>query len=122
MPNEVRILSGDEVLTQIGLKRRIPRKGFRCKPRAQESALSLLLGRWDVDWAVRTAFGRDAAGEDMVRHTTATRIAEAGFRVILDKDPYPAHVSVEFDGQWTDEVCERFHRCFETAKEGGRGG
>jgi hypothetical protein len=106
-------ISGNEVLTQIGLKRREARKGFRCRPRSHESSMSLLLGEWDSDWAVRTAFGREPTREDAVRHGTAACLTEAGFRVIHNQFPYPAHVSVEFGGKWTEALCEAFHRCFE---------
>lgn len=105
-------LFGKEVLTQIGLKRRDSRKGFRSGPRSHEPSLSLLIGRWDVDWAVRTAFGREPRREDAVRYASASCLSEAGFRVIHDQIPYQAHVSFQFEGKWTEEVREAFHACF----------
>ena len=74
--------------------------------------MSLLLGQWDVDWAVRTAFGREPTAQDAVRYSTAERLTNAGFQLIHDQTPYQAHVSVQFEGEWTEEVCEAFHACF----------
>lgn len=105
-------LYGAEILTQIGLKRSVSKRGFRCAPRSHEKAMSLLLGKWDVDWAVRTAFGRESTAQDSVRYSTAERLSSAGFQVIHDQEPYQAHVSVQFEGEWTEEVCEAFHASF----------
>lgn len=111
--SEPRLLSGSEPVTQIGVRRRKPHTGFRARPRAHEKALSLLLGEWDADLAVREAFGREPRPDDSVRCTTAKALSFAGFRVIHDKDPYLAHVSVEFEGEWTEEIEARFHACFD---------
>lgn len=81
--------------------------------------MSLLLGRWDSVAAVRVAFGREATKKDAVRYSSAARLSSSGFSVIHDQDPFPAHVSVKFEGQWTEEVCERFHDCFESGAADG---
>ncbi|MQB01331.1 MAG: hypothetical protein GEU78_13735 [Actinobacteria bacterium] len=81
--------------------------------------MSLLLGQWDVVAAVRVAFGREATKKDSVRHAPAACLDASGFMVIHDHDPFPAHVSVQFEAEWTEEVCEMFHDCFESGATDG---
>jgi len=59
---------------------------------------------------------------DAVRYTTVGRLRDAGFRV--ESTPsrmIPNHVSVQYDGDWTDDVAKRFDDCFDQPAGGGGG-
>jgi hypothetical protein len=59
---------------------------------------------------------------DIVRYTTAERLTNAGFRVrSTPSRMIPNHVSVEYDGDWTDDVAKRFDDCFDQPLGGGGG-
>ena len=52
-------------------------------------------------------------GFDMVRHTTVAALYEAGFRPQRSPTPaIPDHVLAFVEGEWDDEVAERFDTCF----------
>jgi hypothetical protein len=50
---------------------------------------------------------------DAVRHTTVGDLEDAGFLVrAAPTRAIPDHVLVGYEGQWDDEVAERFDACF----------
>lgn len=97
---------------------------FRKAPRADERDVSLLAGRLtdrEAAMAVRQEF---IAWRDIVRYTTVERLQNAGFQVRSTPSRLiPNHVSVEYDGDWTDDVdvARRFNDCFDQPAEGGDG-
>jgi len=105
------------VLTQLGM--RLPGQAhFTVAPRrGREHDVSLLLSRLDArEAALAVRHGRrEFYQRDIVRHTTVGRLREAGFRVVSTPSKMiPHHVSVEYDGDWTDDgdVAKRFDDCF----------
>jgi hypothetical protein len=76
--------------------------------------MSLCLGRvLFVDVVVCAMFDRDVDWKkDSIRHTTAGRLQEQGFRVTYDDGDKLLHVRVEFDGDWTEDIGRRFDSCF----------
>jgi hypothetical protein len=106
-------LGRQTVLTQYG---RRDTSGFRMRPRpGVEEGISLIAGRLDVAEAHRLVVRRGfpKPGVDGVRHTTVGDLEDAGFlvraaptRAIRD------HVLVGYEGQWDDQVAERFDACF----------
>jgi hypothetical protein len=97
-------------LTQCGTK-----NSFRNKLREErlESALSLCLGKIPfVDVAVAAAFNREVKRSDAIRHATAGCLQERGFRVTYDDGERLLHVSVEFPGEWSENIGELFDGCF----------
>jgi hypothetical protein len=101
------------VLTQYG---RSDATGFRVRPRAGiESGISLIAGRLDVAEAHRLVVRRGSPrpGVDAVRYTTVGDLEDAAFRVrSAPTRAIPEHVLVDREGQWDDEVAERFDACF----------
>jgi hypothetical protein len=95
---------------------------FRTAPRAGERDVSVLAGhltRRQAALAVRQEF---VAWRDIVRYTTVERLRNAGFRVrSTPSRMIPNHVSVEYDGDWTDDVAKRFDDCFGQPTGGGGG-
>ncbi|MFN2555633.1 MAG: hypothetical protein ABR592_01965 [Nitriliruptorales bacterium] len=93
------------------------RGGFRCYPRrGRESGMSLTRGRLTPTEMARTVrpVKRGIRKGEAVRHTTVGRLEDAGFRVRLNPTHRnPEHVTVEFLGEWTDDVANLFHNCFE---------
>lgn len=54
-----------------------------------------------------------ATGVDAVRHSTVGDLEDAGFLVrAAPTRAIPDHVLVGYEGQWDDEVAERFDACF----------
>lgn len=50
---------------------------------------------------------------DVVRYTTVGRLREAGFEARSDPQPLnPAHVLVEYQAEWSEDIEEAFDRCF----------
>lgn len=101
------------MLTQYG---RSDATGFRVRPRAGiESGISLIAGRLGVAEAHHLVVRRGSPrpGVDAVRYTTAADLEDAGFRVrSAPTRAIPGHVLVDHEGQWDDEVAERFDACF----------
>jgi hypothetical protein len=101
------------VLTEYG---RLDVTGFRIRPRAGiESGISLIAGRLDVAEAHRLVVRRGSPrpGVDAVRYTTVDGLEDAGFRVRpAPTRAIPGHVLVDHEGEWDDEVAERFNACF----------
>jgi hypothetical protein len=106
-------LERDTVVTQYG---RRDASGFRVRPRpGVEEAVSLIAGRLDVAEAHRLVVRRGfpQPGVDAVRHTTVGDLEDAGFLVrAAPTQAIPEHLLVGYDGQWDDEVAERFDACF----------
>jgi hypothetical protein len=105
-------LRPETVLTQYG---REP-SGFRVRPRpGVEDAVSLITGRLDVAEAHHLVVRRGSPhpGVDAVRYTTVLGLQDAGFEVrAAPTRAIPDHVLVGYEGQWNDEVAERFDACF----------
>jgi hypothetical protein len=106
-------LRPEDVLTQYG---RQDATGFRNRPRpGVEEAISVIAGRLTAAEAHRLVIRRGAyrPAFDVVRYTTVAALSEAGFR--LERNPTPAipdHVVVFAEGEWGDEVAQRFDSCF----------
>lgn len=108
-------LHPDDEVTQYG---RLYDSGpnFRCRPRNEESGLSLIWGSVSTETACSLICpflkGR-VRPSDSVRYSTIGTLEDAGFRVYRRPlDYFPHHLEVEFDSEWTDDVCDRFHKCF----------
>lgn len=101
------------VLTQYG---RLDRSGFRVRPRpGVEDGISLIAGRLEIAEAHRLVVRRGfpQPGVDAVRHTTVGDLEDAGFVVrSAPTRAIPDHVLVGYEGQWDDQVAERFDACF----------
>jgi hypothetical protein len=112
MPDHDR-LPPESALTQYG---RRDNSGFRVRPRpGVEDGISLIAGRLGVVQAHRLVVRRGSplVGVDAVRHTTVDDLEDAGF--VVQPAPtraIPDHVLVRYEGQWDDEVAERFDACF----------
>jgi hypothetical protein len=106
-------LPASAVLTQYG---RSDATRFRVRPGVGvESGISLIAGRLDVAEAHRLVVRRGVPrpGVDAVRYTTAGDLTDAGFRVRpAPTRAIPEHVLVDYEGEWDDEVAERFDACF----------
>ena len=113
------------VLTQFGLRTGRGLASFRMAPRRHEQDVSLIAGRLtprEAAMAVRHRQPEYFPGRDIVRYTTVERLIVAGFRVRSTPSPMiPNHVSVEYDGDWTDDVAKRFDGCFDQPAKGGGG-
>lgn len=109
--------SVEQELTQYGHLR----TGFRQSPRwDREKAVSVIAGRLEVEQATLLVTGRRARRGDAVRYSTVGRLHGAGFVTRSDPQPLnPAHVLVEYPGEWSEDIGEAFDRCFEppVAKE-----
>ena len=101
------------VVTQYG---RRDASGFRVRPRpGVEEGVSLIARRLDVAVAHRLVVRRGfpQPDVDVVRHTTVGDLEDAGFLVrAAPTRAIPDHVLVGYNGQWDDEVAERFDACF----------
>jgi hypothetical protein len=89
---------------------------FRTAPRASEGGVSLIAGRLTPRQAAMIVRHEYLPVRDSVRYTTVGRLREAGFRVRSTPTRMnPDHVSVEYDGVWTDDgdVSKRFDDCFD---------
>jgi hypothetical protein len=106
-------LERDAVVTQYG---RREASGFRVRPRpGVEDGVSLIAGRLGVADAHRLVVRRGfpQPGVDAVRHSTVGDLEDAGFLVqAAPTRAIPDHVLVGYEGQWDDEVAERFDACF----------
>lgn len=104
-------LSLEQEVTQYGQLR----TGFRRSPRwDRERAVSVIAGRLDVEQATLRVTGRRARRGDAVRYSTVGRLHGAGF--VTRSDPQllnPAHVLVEYPGEWSEDIGEAFDECFE---------
>lgn len=100
-------------LTQYG---RRDATGFRMRPRpGVETAISLIGGRLAAEDAHRliVRHGRFRSELDTVRYVRVRDLVDAGFRVRRDPTPLiPQHVLVEYEGEWDDDVAERFDTSF----------
>jgi len=97
---------------------------FRTAPRPHERDVSLLAGRLTVrEAAMAVRHGRrEFFPWDAVRYTTVGCLRDAGF--LVQSTPsrmIPNHISVEYDGHWTDDVVKRFDHCFDQPAGGGGG-
>lgn len=87
---------------------------FRTAPRAGERDVSILAGRLTRRQAALAVRQEFLAWRDVVRYTTVGRLSNAGFRVrSTPSRMIPNHISVEYDGDWTDDVAKRFDDCFD---------
>lgn len=106
-------LTPDIVLTQYG---RRDATGFRVRPRLNvEAGVSVIAGRHrpEVARAMVVRRGIYRPGVDAVRYTTVGDLIDAGFDVVRDPTPaIPDHVLVRHEGEWDDDVAERFDACF----------
>jgi hypothetical protein len=90
---------------------------FRCKPKDGQDDVSMTLGPLSAEEAHRVVVGDRGAYRplwDLVRCTSAGSLRSKGFEV--KHTPFPAnqgHVSVEFRGLWSDNMCQAFHQAFE---------
>jgi hypothetical protein len=113
------------VLTQFGMRTGPGLANFRMAPRPHEQDVSLLAGRLTPRQAAKAVrHGRPEyfPGRDVVRYTTVERLVVAGFRVESTPSPMiPNHISVEYDGDWNDDVAKRFDGCFDPPAKGGGG-
>jgi hypothetical protein len=113
VPEQGARLERNTVVTQYG---RRDASGFRVRPRpGVEEGVSLIAGRLDTSEAHRLVVrrGLPLPGVDAVRHTTVGDLQDAGFLVrAVPTRAIPDHVLVGYDGQWDDEVAERFDACF----------
>jgi hypothetical protein len=84
--------------------------------------MSLLAGQlapYEAAMAVRQEY---ITRRDIVRWTTVQQLTEAGFTVRSTPNRMnPRHVSVVYEGEWTDDVAERFDSCFGRPWGGGGG-
>lgn len=111
MPILAREIGDEEELTQYGTTI----DPFRNQPRwGREGAVSVLLGGWHPLEASRKVRGIALEdGTDAARYTTAGTLRAQGFRVTHTPGyRNPDHVSVHFSGEWDEQVCEAFDRCF----------
>jgi hypothetical protein len=126
-------LHAELVLTQFGMRSpALTGQGpahFRRAPRRHERDVSLLAGRLtarEAAMAVRHGRREYFPSKDVVRYTTVGRLRDAGFVVRSTPSPMITnHVSVEYDGDWTDDVAndaaKRFDDCFDRPVGGGDG-
>lgn len=109
----------DETLSHYGDINTSPegsRDGFRCHPKRGQTGMSLTRGKLNPVEMVRVVIPvkRRARRGEAVRHTTVGRLEDVGFRVRLNPTKRnPRHVTVEFTGEWGDDVANLFHNCFE---------
>jgi len=124
-PPQINLQAG-QVLTQYGARSPAftgqAQPHFRTAPRADERDVSVLAGRLtshQAAMAVRQEFVR---WRDVVRYTTVQRLRNAGIQVrSTPSRMIPNHISVEYDGDWTDDVAKRFDDCFDQPLGGGGG-
>jgi len=88
---------------------------FRCIPRFEdgEQDVSLLRGQLSVEEAAWAVCRRAARPGDLVRHTTAQALRNAGF--LVSHTPTrrnKGHVSVEYQGKWTENMRKAFDLAF----------
>ncbi len=122
-----RYIDDDESLTQHGTHRADGTFNFRTSLRHDrapvEQSMSLLCGALDPGAAATARHGNPPRPRDAARLTTAGTLRAEGFRV--EHTPRlpssPLHVSVYWDGEWDDEVANKFDSCFESPR-GGRDG
>jgi hypothetical protein len=115
------------VLTQYGARRRQEAQArFRRSPRVDrerpETNVSLLAGRLDSREAALAVRQEYVSWRDAVRYTTVECLRKAGFQV--NSSPSRMihnHVSVVYDGDWTDDVANQFDGCFDQLTGGGGG-
>ena len=102
-------------LTQYGRRT----SGFRCEPRADEPDVSLLLGQLTADEArILVVPWGHTTEDDMVRYALADCLRDKGFTICLTPSRMiPGHVSVEYEGEWNDDMCEAFDECFTEPEE-----
>jgi hypothetical protein len=107
-----------QALTQYGTRGPTPegvRVFFRNRPnpRAPERGMSLLAGQLAPYEAAMTVRQEWVPRRDGVRWTTVEQLTAAGFVVRSTPNRMnPRHVSVEHEGEWTDDVAKRFDDCF----------
>ena len=105
-------LDEDAPLSQYGTIK----KGFRKRPRFDEGEkeVSLLLGTLSVGEAKGYVIPRyQPNSNDLVRYSSVDCLASKGFSVRHTghkRSPY--HVSVEYDGEWNEDMDEAFDDCF----------
>jgi hypothetical protein len=122
-------LQADHVLTQYGVRLPVGRQfrvDFHRAPRPHERDLSVLAGHLTPRQAAMLVRQEFLSWREAVRYTTVGCLRDAGFRVrSTPSRGIPNHVSVEYDGIWTDDdgVAKRFDDCFGPATwEGGSRG
>lgn len=105
-----------DVLSQYGSRTFMDEAGlpFRNRPRLKDrDAISLQAGAIPPLHLPTLCFGREPRDGDGVRLTSREKLEAAGFTVTATPNRRnPGHVSVQFAGDWTDEVAERFDACF----------
>lgn len=115
-----RRLQDGESLTQYGSSQPMTAgRVFRARPRSSEKDLSLLAGRL-TPVAAATAVTGGAAPGSFARYTTVGKLRRAGFTVLhTPSRKLQNHVSVEYSGEWDDDVDTRFDACFTKPLGGG---
>lgn len=121
-------LRAQQVLTQYAA--RVPigdqmRVEFRLAPRRHERDVSVLAGRLTPREAAMFVRQEFMEWRDVVRYATVGCLRDAGFRVrSTPSRAIPVHVSVEYDGVWTDDgdVAKWFDDCFGQPLGGGGDG
>lgn len=115
-------LSDDGWLTQYG-NREYPAdpmgRPFRNRPReGKETKVSIVAGRLSVDDVARKVNRHRTEGAhpaDGARYTRVSTLRAAGFRVeVAPTRLMPEHMTVTLDGEgdWTDDVSAKFDACF----------
>lgn len=119
MPDE---LGDDEPVTQYGSANTDPHFFTKPKPNSRRpDAMSLIRGRLTPEEATLVVTGRQARpGVDLARYARIECFREKGFDVRHTPSPMnPDHVSViTREDEWTDNVAERFDKCFEGETDG----
>lgn len=108
-------LARDEWVSRYG-SGRPPKFHQRPHPDADPPSMSVIRGRVAPEEAarqVRNDLYVPQPGKEAVRYALVGDLIAAGFAVYHDPLPgMPDHSSVEISGVWTDDVGDRFDRCF----------
>lgn len=109
---------GVRLVTQYGNADRLANgRPFRRQPRPQDRAgLSVHGGLVSLQTLVQVLSAgtpRHVAPGDMMRIASVDGLAVAGFEVVPDPTRRnPKHTRIEYPGDWSDDVCERFDQCW----------
>jgi|SRR5829696_4275355 hypothetical protein len=106
-------LGPQDWLTQLGPK-------FYDHPKPGQSDVSLWCGRLSLEdmLYVVGGIGRQQKKRDAVKYYRVGCLQAAGFLLVLDDEPVSEawHVSVQVEGQWTEEHRTAFRSCAEDSE------
>lgn len=109
-PPKAQVLGDDEIVTQFGRD-----DEFRNSPRLdRENDVSLIRGQVTATRAAKIVGIRNPVeGTEVVRHAAVGTLRARGFVVNhTSRVRNRKHVSVTFEGDWSNEVCEALDSAF----------